>query len=60
MGELTGSGGCVYRTALESRIEGTRPGAPHTRGPYLVIILTCFSLYLLGKGLTGVSISPPS
>ena len=42
MGELTGSGGCVCRTALESRIEG-----PARAGHYPAL----FSLYLLGKGL---------
>lgn len=50
MGELTGSGGRVCRTALESRIEGPAR-APQTRGPYLAVILPCFSLCLLGKGL---------
>lgn len=29
MGELTGSGGCVCRTALESRIEGPARGSPN-------------------------------
>lgn len=35
MGELTGSGGCVCRTALESRIEG-----PARAGHYPALVLS--------------------
>lgn len=43
MGELTGSGGCVCRTALESRIEGPARGSPNPGplpGHYPALVLS--------------------